>query len=652
MKYYFICCCKYKKIERNVFYLKMLSVAELTNEIERLGREGETRLKTPEYENIYRKKSKAQIDYELEKLSADRLCHAGDKTAFSFLEGLNKEQIRTKLETEFYNHGVMEAFRCSINVILDSSDGEESTRERMHEFIGEISRFGAESVNGFALKTSLGDVNNHIKKAFDMFVMKCPRSFFKSHEMVHEIMIGLEGLNEVRKKCPTFSYVYDSFKDGAPITDKDKNVVEWGLPGSAPVSYALYENIANAIPINDVENAEDFLLDYMQCVLALIIAHKLCDFTHYDAHGENVLLKFVSDEPFYIGFDVDGIITYLRSSGRIASFIDYGMSHIKTRDGRHIGILDTDGFFDSCSIKSDESNVISDAYKLVCMVMTMSDKQDVKDMCMLILGYFFGKHVISEDEAKIITTRQWPARYHVPKELTSNWSLEGLFEYCKVMALEFNHKNVLYIKPGNVLGNGYMPTLREEIKLVSTFTVEVPSAFEVYGSKGKVEHEKMVNSLKNNPKAVLIKETSELAKYLDFEYDDVYYALPTQEAKIKASLSVLTENIAHIAHLVEILYEMTQEIKYLEYCDSICPDVFNKLIAKMKSKKAKIVKSLFVKRASIKTASERLDNMVFGFSGRQPTESETEQASKHLFYSLCDTYKNVSNSLIAMLIRK
>lgn len=630
----------------------MLSVTELTDAIQQLKLEGDERRKTKGYAKSFRKKAKDQINYELRKLEENRLCRVGDKKSFSFLEGLSRDAITEKLENEFYSYSVMEAFRCSLNIILDSTDDPESLRQRMHEFIGSIKRFGSESVNGYAMKASIENVNSHVKKAFDMFVLKCPRSLFKSHEMVHEVLIGLEGLNEVRKKCPNFSYVYDSFKGGAPVINKDKEVVGWSMPGAPPVSYAVYENIAKAIPINDVESGNEFLLLYMQCILALIIAEDECDFTHYDAHGENVLLKPVSMSSFYIEYPIDGAPVWLKSNGRISTFIDYGMSHIKTKDGRHIGILDTDGGFDSNGIKSDQSNVLSDAYKLVCMVMTMTKVQSVKDTCKFILGYFFGKFTITDEEMAFIINRQWPVRYHVPLELTKQWSMRDLFVYCTVMALELSPDNVMLEKPDNVLGDGYKPALKKEITSISSLQIDVPSSYNVYGSKGNPEHDSIVASLKRNPQAVADKEANELEKYFNFTYEDMYYAIPSEVSQIESNQYLLTESIIHIAQLNDTLFKISQEIEYLTYCEMICPGFFGDLITKLTAKKNQITVSLMSKKASIMAGSKILDKIVFGFVDRAATETETEIASKHPLYVLCDTYKGVSKSLDALLSRK
>jgi len=83
---------------------------------------------------------------------------------------------------------------------------------------------------------------------------------------------------------------------------------------------------------------EEFLFDSIfQILAALYCAQKLVKFTHYDLHGNNVLLEkekiFEGKQIFYL-YDIDNNPSLIPSYGYRAKIIDYEYSHVDNVNGK------------------------------------------------------------------------------------------------------------------------------------------------------------------------------------------------------------------------------------------------------------------------------------------------------------------------------
>jgi len=279
----------------------------------------------------------SQISFEASFVEQKRKC----SKATSKLSGLNKDVLLEKLENEFYSSNLMEEMRCIINLIVSPTGGKINEYERINYFFSETKQFGEVSSSGIALRSSLSSKKS--KYNGDLIVIKCPQDPNDSYELTHEACVGLV-LNNLRHKIPNFCYVYDSFNCSSPwINQETRKVLNWCITDKNVVNYVVYENINNSKPFkkwsqipnkdkNIIEeikyfshwnpqilelipeiNAGDkqsilefknelkynktleFLLYYLQFLFALDYANVAYDFTHYDCHDENILIRKYSD---------------------------------------------------------------------------------------------------------------------------------------------------------------------------------------------------------------------------------------------------------------------------------------------------------------------------------------------------------------------
>src|SRR5204863_9700256 len=127
----------------------------------------------------------------------------------------------------------------------------------------------------------------------------------------------------------------------APGGGPDKSITTY-CEKRKNVNWILYENVTPNISMVDyVKQAEPvkFLDKMFQLALACRLAHRYCDFTHWDLHPGNVLIRYVSgmqDSPtILLPFPRKGGEIFLKTGG-VASIIDYGSAHI-SYEGRAFG---------------------------------------------------------------------------------------------------------------------------------------------------------------------------------------------------------------------------------------------------------------------------------------------------------------------------
>jgi hypothetical protein len=146
---------------------------------------------------------------------------------------------------------------------------------------------------------------------------------------------------------------------------------------------------------------------FLQILYALNYANKTVDFTHYDTKGDNILIRSIDNirelqnfgynnnfdelenpDAFQIKYpDGNGGFVYITTNA-IPTFIDYGMSHIKTDDNIDIGLYD---YYDR-NIYGDKSWIISDVYSiLIDVLLTISQINFELKPCIELIFKFFNK---------------------------------------------------------------------------------------------------------------------------------------------------------------------------------------------------------------------------------------------------------------------
>jgi len=150
-----------------------------------------------------------------------------------------------------------------------------------------------------------------------------------SEDLTHEVFVGLM-LNKLRSHLLNFSYVYMGFNCSSPLF-VDKTFLSWCDKKTNDLGDAFYEYVYPSSSFADFvsthQSSEESLSYYLQAVLALNYAFKKIKFTHFDLHGENVLLREL-DSLQRIDYPT-GKGSFVFYTKKIPTFIDYGFSSVE-----------------------------------------------------------------------------------------------------------------------------------------------------------------------------------------------------------------------------------------------------------------------------------------------------------------------------------
>lgn len=266
-------------------------------------------------------------------------CSVQDKEYYQeHLGDLDERELSRLLGEKFYDPAVMQFFSCLLQSLSYQSPRASSEgilpRERVRHWLVQLKELSS-GANGTAITAALeGMANKEI-------VMKAPFG----GSLIHEIFIGLFGTNFLRAQVPNFSFVYGGFACSPPFIS-EKNVLSWCSNNCTPdqirqgtcseVSYALYENVTPAIDLRKrIENCtgEQYLNWFLQVTLALYTASKEINFTHFDLHNENVLIRQLGRR-VNVPYQFQGRTIFVETD-TIPMLIDYGFSFCTYRGRDH-----------------------------------------------------------------------------------------------------------------------------------------------------------------------------------------------------------------------------------------------------------------------------------------------------------------------------
>lgn len=246
----------------------------------------------------------------------------------------------------------------------------------IRRLITDVRLIGAPSESGFIMSAGL------FKKYKDLLVIKAPKyeSAYTRESVIHELAVG-KILNSLRPIIPNFAFVLGSFDCGPPIIKpspdpkSDKGTVVSWCRGGSPVKYLIYENISESKSLYDfVETCspQEYLDAIIQLNYALMVAFKETGFTHYDLHGNNILVRdlkqmsHTSKEGFYIPYQGDFVF-----ATSLFTIIDYGFSHVYLPGtNESIGAKSDAGprgnvYYLQSGIYLDRPNPFADCYRLL-----------------------------------------------------------------------------------------------------------------------------------------------------------------------------------------------------------------------------------------------------------------------------------------------
>lgn len=272
------------------------------------------------------------------------------------LFGLTPQPIRDLVRQQFINPELSRALTCITDAIIHGPDA--PYYARILRWYNRLQQIGAVSEAGNAFNTFIENVEG-------LYILKTSKPGV-SDVILHEYLVGMVVTNSLRRLIPNFSYIYGAFNCAPPLVrEQTREVVAW-CTNNTQISYVVYENVAPARTVRDylfnTPNLGEitYLSYFMQIVFAIRLAHQVSDFTHYDLHDENALLREVENVAyFYIPYPTEQGVEYLLTN-RVVTIIDYGTSHFR-HDGIHYGPYN----LFSIGFLPNRSNPMADIYKFL-----------------------------------------------------------------------------------------------------------------------------------------------------------------------------------------------------------------------------------------------------------------------------------------------
>lgn len=355
--------------------------------------EKKTRVKNKKYSDEYIANVREQIVRQKQILKTFNTCSRNNKDWInSNLSNVNMEKFNKMLTGDFFDDAVMNTMVCLSSSAFLANSSSLSANDRIRSWIRGLKQMGTESLTGFAMVGNVGSGINEKSTASGAFIMKAVRNTERGQELIHEVFCGMLALNRLRKMIPNFAYIYGFIECSAPVGStpspkdpKGKRIQTFcnTMGGENDVVQAIYENIAPAKDFGTLIQTCDgktFMRYYLCAMMALHVAEREADFTHYDLHQENMLIRECTDTryltsnkkefyiPYTLKFENGKMETYYVSvPGGIPTFIDYGRSHVKV-DGRNYGMVGDDSvYYIKQNVYRDKCNPLHDAFKLLGM---------------------------------------------------------------------------------------------------------------------------------------------------------------------------------------------------------------------------------------------------------------------------------------------
>lgn len=293
---------------------------------------------------------------------------------------------------ERFDYSSLQAISCSLLSLFYHSLEYYSNNFLFRQYIHNMKKID-EGEQGIVLSLDFGNTRN-------LFLLK---SSIKE-DLSHELSVGLNVANLARREIPNFAFVYGGF-DCEPFIDSFNPINICGI-GEDKIKYIMYEYVDNSVTLTEFistfSRIEDVISLYIQSVLSVLYANQRFAFTHYDLHGENILVRNVNVDNFQIRYSYKSV-DYFVKAWNIATIIDYGLSYYeKEGEGRSSSEIKLEQAF----IYPDQDHPYHDIYKLFMSITDIAFSEDktflIKTFCIPVYEFFDSSIIeLENDEEKM-----------------------------------------------------------------------------------------------------------------------------------------------------------------------------------------------------------------------------------------------------------
>jgi len=295
-----------------------------------------------EYDNIL------ELDKKLKIWIDDRTIHP--------LQTFDIDKLSKALHKDFHNYVLMLDVIKQVTSWIRHPSGLKHS-QHLHCILGELTKVN----KGETARVYSAGLSSNGR----LCLIKIPKES-NPVDIHQEVFISLM-VNLLRSYIPNFVMTFDSFESRQPVMLNANKAVFSNVSSKQKIRCLIMEDIYPSAVLTDWINTnvtlKDVLVVLAQITLSLRIAYEMMEFTHYDLHTSNVLIRD-GDPSAYIKYVSNLYPTYYVSGKVVATLIDFGFSHIKINE-IDVGIRR----YENYGIKHDKPFPMHDIYKLYMYIM-------------------------------------------------------------------------------------------------------------------------------------------------------------------------------------------------------------------------------------------------------------------------------------------
>lgn len=389
-----------------------------------------------------------QENFIIDQLNTHTSCKIVDKYTDRIQE-ISTPAVRNILKEDAASGPDMQAILCMFDTIFlstssEKTDGLPKLSKDINRWITSMQKLNVNSVEGDVYFTDF------LSDDIDV-VIKVPKSQKAYTGIIREYFLGIRAINRLRYYVPNFTYTLGAFICNLP---KNGKICQGKTNQSAYVLYEKVNGSSLAKIISEI-TFEQWLVIFVQVLLALEIGQREIRFTHFDLHGQNVMVKRSKKYQYMVPMENETY--YLSNIDFMPIIIDFGMTSAYVRPfsiGKHN--MSQFGIYTFMVPGMD-------MYKF--MLYSMAEARNInKNFANQIneLFHFYGK----QDPYKVVTN---PTGCDARREYCAKVSTSPIANYTPLMLLKWiwnKHNDILqkYMQIGprhQYLSIKYSNTLKE-----------------------------------------------------------------------------------------------------------------------------------------------------------------------------------------------
>lgn len=237
--------------------------------------------------------SKSDNNIISEILSVQPVCSVRTKYTDNNVNQISVSTVENILKNKFINANDMNAIVCLFDTLFIGPNAQFPNSENgifnlssnfVNEWIIKMKKLNVSSVQGYVYISDILSENIQV-------IIKVPQKKNKYQDLIREYFLGIMVLNKLRYHVPTIVYTLGAFF--CPQITQNKKLCEGNQKDKT--AFVIYEKIEgngvdNMLKNNSI-NFNQFLGIFIQLLLTLEVAQRECNFTHFDLHTGNVMLR-------------------------------------------------------------------------------------------------------------------------------------------------------------------------------------------------------------------------------------------------------------------------------------------------------------------------------------------------------------------------